>query len=135
MSRAESAALAGCPVLYSLTGMRAALGEIEYQIGRLKFGSCSNQPSSTGAADSQPIQCQRTDSGLMYQVGGYWNWTQFMRLSGNYLVVTNSNPKQKEFAGSKQSFNVAFTMAFPSVKRVDRFVNRFADSAFTKEAD
>jgi hypothetical protein len=117
-----------------LTGLMG-IYEDRYQIGRLKFGSCSNKPSSTGAADSQPIQCQRTDSGLMYQVGGYWNWTQFTRISGNYLVVTNSNPKQKEFAGSKQSFNVVFTMAFPSVKRVDRFVNRFADSAFTKEAE
>ena len=71
----------------------------------------------------------------MYQVGAYWNWTQFKRISGSYLVVTNSNPKQKEFSGGKQSFNVSFTMAFPSVKRVDRFVNRFADSAFTKEAE
>jgi len=109
----------------------------KYQLGRLKFGSCSNKPAASagGEVSSAPVQCLRTDSGLMYQGGAYWNWTQFSRLSATFLVVTNSNAKQKEFASRKQSLNISFSMAFPSVKRVDRFVNRFADSAFTKEAE
>jgi hypothetical protein len=51
------------------------------------------------------------------------------------LLVKNQNPKQKEYEDQIRRMQVTYTLAFPSVKRVARFVDRFADTAFTKEAE
>ena len=98
-------------------------------------GSCSDNPKSKGSASESPVKCVRKDSGLMFQGTVYWNWTQFQRFSAYVLQVKNQNPKQKEFEESTLSFQITYTLAFPSVKRVARFVDRFADTAFTKRAE
>jgi Tfp pilus assembly protein PilF len=88
-----------------------------------------------GALERTPHRCQRDDTGMLYQVGVYWNWTQFTRIAGQFQIVENKNPKEKEFEESKQAIQVTYTMAFPSVKRVSRFIDRYADTAFTKDAE
>jgi len=108
-----------------------------YQLPRKKLVNCSSNKAIEGQGDGvpEPKVCPRADTGLLYQGGVYWNYTQFTRFGANYLVVENSNPTQKEFSEKRQRLEIVATWAFPSVKRVDRFVNRFADSAFTKEVD
>lgn len=112
-----------------------------YVLPRIKLRSCGSEPpnyqsgasSETGTAT--PTECFRTDTGLLFQAGVYWNWTQFQRFSATYQQVENKNPQQKEFDESKQTIQVSYTVAFPSVKRVTRFVDRYADTAFTKDAE
>jgi tetratricopeptide (TPR) repeat protein len=115
--------------------------EDSYLLPRLKQGSCAssvkitNSDTAPTTSSNSPVGCPRTDSGLMQQVSVYWNWTQFTRISGSLLIVQNDNSDLKEFEESKQVLEIRYTMAFPSVKRVSRFIDRFADSAFTKEAE
>jgi tetratricopeptide (TPR) repeat protein len=99
---------------------------------RLRQGSCSD---GTNNARGNPVVCARKDQGLMFQGMVYWNWTQFQRLSLSALIVRNQNPRQKEYEDQIRRYQVSYTLAFPSVKRVARFVDRFADTAFTKEAE
>lgn len=120
-----------------------------YILPRIKQKQCSSDvvipnASGTGAPSGDPTtdaaeppvtQCPRDDTGILYSAGIDWNWTQFQRLSLSLQQVENHNSEQKEFEESKQTIQATFTMAFPSVKRVLRFVDRYADSAFTKEAD
>jgi hypothetical protein len=70
---------------------------------------------------------------MLYQIGGYWNYSQFHRIAAYYLYVENKNGDQKVYDETKSTIYFVATMAFPSVKRVLRFVDRFADSAFTKD--
>jgi hypothetical protein len=116
----------------------------EYILSRLKLKPCGTQPVSTsqnGSANAQggpptrANECQRTDTGVLAQGGIWWNWTQFQRFSADLQFVENKNPEQQEFEESKMMVQFQYTMAFPSVKRVARFVNRYADTAFTKEAE
>ena len=114
----------------------------EYILSRLKLKPCGTQPvatttSGTGSdgAPTRANECPRTDTGTLLQAGVWWNWTQFQRFSADIQMVENKNPDQKEFEESKMMLQFQYTMAFPSVKRVARFVNRYADTAFTKEAE
>jgi hypothetical protein len=112
-----------------------------YQLERPKTKPCGSGPVPPdtnidgSGAPTTTNKCKRDDSGYLVQAGVYWNWTQFQRFSFDFQVVENKNPELKEYQESKQTFQVAYTMAFPSVKRVVRFVDRYADSAFTKEAE
>ncbi len=125
-----------------------------YILPRIKQKTCSSAPvlptsnggtgpvtpPATGDQPADPAeppvtQCPRDDTGLMYSAGVYWNWSQFQRFSVSLQQVENHNTEQKEFEQSKQTIQATFTMAFPSVKRVSRYVDRYADSAFTKDAD
>lgn len=118
-----------------------------YFLPRLKQSACSavpakptNASASAGLINMQeataaPTACPRDDTGTMIQAGVYWNWTQFQRLAAYVQQVDNKNAAQKEFESSKLTLQVAYTLAFPSVKRVSRFIDRYADSAFTKEAE
>lgn len=117
----------------------------EYILSRLKLAACGTQPKSTsetGQASPLPTstptranECPRTDTGSLLQAGVWWNWTQFQRFSADIQMVENKNADQQEFEESKMMVQFQYTMAFPSVKRVARFVNRYADTAFTKEAE
>lgn len=111
-----------------------------YQLDRIKVGGCDSEPEgetsgvkppSDGA--TVPENCPRKDTGMLYQLGIYWNMSQFYRLAGYYSNVVNKNAEQRVYDDSKTTYLVMFTMAFPSVKRVMRFVDRFSDSAFTKD--
>lgn len=123
----------------------------DYVLPRIKTKQCGDQvatlpqqtggptppPSDVPATAAAPVKtdCFRSDTGLLYEVGVYWNYTQFQRFSFGMQVVQNSNAEQKEYEESRQVIQGSFTMAFPSVKRVVRFVDRYADSAFTKDAE
>lgn len=102
----------------------------------LPVGGTAPPSADTGdAAEPTVTKCWRDDTGLLYSAGVYWNWTQFQRFALTLQVTENHNAEQKEFETSKQTIAASFTMAFPSVKRVVRYVDRYADSAFTKEPD
>ena len=106
-----------------------------YQIPRIRTGACDSNKSVSLNSNTPPVVCQRQDTGLMLSGTLYWNYTQFHRFSFQVEQVQNQNPTQKEFVSTKRSFKGSFSMAFPSVKRTIRYVDRFADSAFTKEND
>jgi len=108
----------------------------QYQLPRLRTRTCTTSASDKGTTDpgAAPLQCQRIDTGLLYEAILYWNYTQFQRYAVLFQYVENNNPTQKEFQESKMSLQLVYTMAFPSVKRVARFIDRFADTAFTKVA-
>ena len=116
----------------------------KYQLDRLKLKGCASeidvgQPPATGGGGSAPDNsgipdlCPRVDTGLLYQLGVYWNYSQFHRVSGYYTHIENKNPDQRLYDETKTTYLVSYTMAFPSVKRVLRFVDRFTDAAFTKD--
>ncbi|MCX6110117.1 MAG: hypothetical protein NTZ90_11020 [Proteobacteria bacterium] len=109
----------------------------QYALPRLKSASCSGNQGESGssaAANAPPLQCPRVDSGLLFEAILYWNYSQFQRYQIMFQYVDNSNPTQKEFQENKMTVQFMYTMAFPSVKRVARFIDRFADTAFTKVA-
>jgi hypothetical protein len=95
----------------------------------------STPGTATGTDGLTPRSCPRIDTGTLFQASLQWSLNQFQRVSGQVQLVDNKNPQQKEFNESTMSFEFAVTMAFPSVKRVTRFVDRYADNAFTKEAE
>ena len=114
----------------------------EYILDRIKTTTCGqevtglenpNEQATSGAIT--PRSCPRVDTGTLFQASVQWSLNQFQRVSGQIQLVENKNPEQKEFNESTMSFEFALTMAFPSVKRVTRFVDRYADNAFTKEAE
>jgi tetratricopeptide (TPR) repeat protein len=105
-----------------------------YQIPRFKRVRCDG--SKAGGKDSgnnAPNICARQDTGLLFSATLYWNYTQFHRFGIQVEQVDNQNPQQKEFETGTMAIKGNFTMAFPSVKRTVRYVDRFADTAFTKE--
>lgn len=107
-----------------------------YQLPRLKMrSSCATVDAANASVTdaASPTRCPRTDTGIMYQVGIYWNYSPFHRLGFSYEHVENQNKVQKEFDESSDTYKVTATIAFPNVRRVMRFVNRYGDSAFTKE--
>jgi hypothetical protein len=106
---------------------------------RLKQKQCafveSGEGLSSGGASDFPKTCQRTDTGQLMEVAGFWNYSQFHRLEGAIKSISNSNPSLKVFDKSKYTMEFRLTWAFPNAERVIRYVDRFADSAFTKEAE
>lgn len=106
-----------------------------YDLETLKLRSCTAivDRDATPLADA-PLACRREDSGDLVHGGIYWNISQFSRLGIGALFVTNANAVQREYEEQTTSFVFRWTMAFPSVNRVERFVQRFGDFAFTKEA-
>jgi tetratricopeptide (TPR) repeat protein len=111
----------------------------EYILPRVKTNSCTTTatgPDGTPAATTGELkQCPRQETGTLFQGAVYWNMNQFQRVSAQVQFVENKNPSQTEFNESKMTVEFGLTMAFPSVKRVTRFVDRYADTAFTKEAE
>lgn len=105
----------------------------KYRLPRIKKNRCNDAPSKNSNNSEPPSICTRQDSGLLLSATVYWNYTQFHRFSFQFEQVKNSNAKLKEFESSTQNIKGVFTMAFPSVKRTVRYIDRFADSAFTKE--
>jgi tetratricopeptide (TPR) repeat protein len=106
----------------------------------LKNGSCEatnidgSAALTLAAPRSDPRPCLRDESGRMFRIATHWNFTQFQRIGGEFSYISNQNPRQKEFETTELSILGTATMAFPSVKRVKKFSNRFADQAFTKKA-
>ncbi|MDA9951390.1 tetratricopeptide repeat protein [Oligoflexaceae bacterium] len=80
-----------------------------------------------------PQACPRVDTGMLVELGGAWEYSQFHRVEGRISQVSNESPQLKIFDRTKLTMEVRLTWAFPSADKVIRYVDRFADSAFTKE--
>jgi hypothetical protein len=61
--------------------------------------------------------------------------SQFQRFAFNITLVHNENAEQKVYQKEETRILAIYTLAFPSVKRVLRYVDRFADAAFTKDTE
>ncbi|MEZ4743273.1 MAG: hypothetical protein R3B45_12650 [Bdellovibrionota bacterium] len=110
-----------------------------YALEILRIGTCDKKVDiTTGDQDNansenrQFQSCKRTDGGYSIKLGAHWNYSQFHRIEGNFTIIDNSNPNQPEFDSHQTTYMLIATMAFPSVTRVDRIINRFADNTFTK---
>jgi tetratricopeptide (TPR) repeat protein len=115
----------------------AVLGyyEDDYKLARYKIQKCDGavegeETSSEGA----PLLCPRQDTGTLMLAGLYWNQSPHLRFSASYLMVENK-AEALEYNESSQTIKLDVTWAFPSVRRVTRFVERYADLAFTKDND
>ena len=86
------------------------------------------------ADDATPGSCPRSDTGTMLQIGLYYNKSANMRIEGSYTMVENSS-NLKVYSGGKNTYWLTATWAFPGTKRVSRMTERFADVAFTKDAE
>lgn len=115
-----------------------------YQLPTIKQNQCAynSGPADSGEGgelfltDSEdPLRCPRTDEGRLYGVGGHWNYSQFHRVEVSFTHVSNSNAKLKVYDRTKNTILFRLTWAFPSAQRVIRYVDRFADSAFTNEIE
>jgi Tfp pilus assembly protein PilF len=107
-----------------------------YQISPLKQNSCGFTKGSSGdGAAKEPKRCPREDTGTILQIGMYWNYSQFDRISAKYTLVDNSNVDEEVFNKSESTYLIMLTMAFPSSDRVLRFIERFGDVAFTKDQE
>jgi Tfp pilus assembly protein PilF len=108
-----------------------------YTLPRIKVFDCAAKPKGEGESQTKtsgnPRECDREDSGIMVQAGAAWYYTQFHRVGGSFLFVQNEST-MLEMQSVRQIYRLDLTMAFPGIKRVTRFVDRFADNAFTKEA-
>ena len=107
----------------------------QYKLPRIKQGDCNQTGdvnSTTASSDAQ--QCKRADSGQLLQASVYWSYSSTTRVTGSYQMVVNSSG-MKEYSESKNTMRLDVAWAFPSIKRVQRFTERFADAAFTKDTD
>jgi tetratricopeptide (TPR) repeat protein len=102
-----------------------------------RIGSCSSiKPTDGSLSEGADVsRCIRQDEGILGQVGASWNYSQFHRISADLVYVVNENPYQTEFDESKVTATVTLSIAFPSIKRVFRYIDRFGDSAFTKDPE
>lgn len=118
--------------------MNFKIGQYEdaYQVDRISQSGCSTVGTVGSDATGQrtPRFCSRTDTGLIIQMGAYYNFSQSHRIGAEFTFVENENSQLKEYNNSTQEFVVMASMAFPSVKRVVKFVDRVSDVVFTKEA-
>jgi tetratricopeptide (TPR) repeat protein len=106
--------------------------EDQYLAETLRQTSCKTSIQDLNSTED-PKKCRRTDAGMMYELEAYWNYTQFHRFGVKYTHTENSNDLLKQYESEKNSLVFSVTIAFPSVTRVARFTERFADAAFTKE--
>jgi hypothetical protein len=103
----------------------------------LKQGTCKYIPrsASTQGASEAPQRCQRTDEGLMYQAGVYYQYSQFTRFDLSYTHVRNAVPSQEAYDRTSNRFLATATWAFPSTDRAAKYLNRYGETAFRKEID
>lgn len=104
----------------------------QYQIPIPRQAGCKFEPVSTHSA-REPEQCTRVDTGMIIQTGLSWNYAQFKRLAIKYTYVNNQNATQTEYERTEHNIVATYTMAFPNVDRVMRFVERASDIALTKK--
>lgn len=105
-----------------------------YILDQLKQGTCEYVELKQSKTD-YPKTCRRTDDGKLFEISGHWDYSQFHRLEASIAQVSNQNPSLKVYDKSKLTLEFRLTWAFPNAERVIRYVDRFADSAFTKEAE
>ena len=103
-----------------------------YEVERIKSGSCANVDLSNNS--ERILLCDRLDSGYMFTGNLEFYYTQFSKLTGQIQLVQN-NSSLKEYETNKYNLLVTYSIAFPSIGRASRYVNRYADIAFTKETE
>lgn len=120
--------------IYKKIGASALVGyyQDEYQLPQVKTGGCAAVVPSN--EESKVESCPRSDTGNMIQIGLYYNKSSNVRFEGTYTMVENSS-NLKVYSGSKNTIWFSAIWAFPGTKRVSRMTERFADAAFTKDAE
>ena len=120
--------------IYKGIGANAIVGyyKDDYKLPHIKTGGCSS--SAPSSEESTPSSCPRADTGNMIQLGLYYNKSANTRFEGAYTMVENSS-NLKVYSGGKNTIWFSATWAFPGTKRVSRMTERFADAAFTKDAE
>lgn len=95
----------------------------------VKSKSCSSSAAIEieSSGSSQPQFCSRKDNGLMFSAQASWGYTQYNRVFFAYRRVSNQNPSQKENQFEKNSFFGGVSLAFPSMNKVLKYIERFAD--------
>lgn len=121
--------------IYNKFGGEALVGlyRDHYKVPHIKTGSCKS--SSIEESDAAPphVACTRSDSGSMFQLGLYYQKSQFLRFSLGGLFIENGS-NMKVFSSSKKIYQGSVLWAFPGTKRVSKMTGRFADAAFTKDS-
>jgi hypothetical protein len=120
--------------IYKGFGANAIIGlyQDDYKLPQIKTGGCGS--ADVAAEGATRSACARSDSGNMVQIGLYYNKSSNMRFEAAYSMVENSS-NLKVYSSGKNSFWFTATWAFPGTKRVSRMTERFADAAFTKDAE
>ncbi len=106
-----------------------------YKLPRVRMRSCGDEVVASDSGkisnDATIESCARKDTGLLYAIKPTWYFTQNLAVSVAYTAVSNTSTK--EYTEKRDLFVADIMWAFPSVKRVTRFIDRFADFAFTKD--
>ena len=120
--------------IYKGIGATALVGfyQDKYKLPHIKTASCD--AAATATETSTPVSCPRSDSGNMIQIGLYYSKSSNLRFELAYLMVENSS-NLKVYSESKNTIWGTVVWAFPGTKRVSRMTERFADAAFTKDAE
>ncbi len=120
--------------IYKGIGASALVGfyQDDYKLPHIKTGGCGALVPNTD--EGTPASCPRSDTGNMIQIGLYYNKSTNTRFEGTYTMVENSS-NLKVYSGSKNTIWFSAIWAFPGTKRVSRMTERFADAAFTKDAE
>jgi len=99
----------------------------------VKSDSCrSNVTTESSGGSTQPQFCSRKDNGLMFSAHASWGYTQFNRVFFAFRRVSNQNANQKENQFEKNSFFGGVSLAFPSMNKVLKYIERFADRGLEK---
>jgi hypothetical protein len=79
------------------------------------------------APDTTPKFCSRKDNGLMFSAQASWSYTQYNRVFVAFRKIANQNGTQKENQFEKLTVVGGVSLAFPSMNKVLRYIERFAD--------
>jgi hypothetical protein len=106
-----------------------------YAVQRPKHGQCATAvlPEDASSLPENVVSCTREDSGQFIELGMYWKYNRFMRITGKSQILENRNAKLKEFDETGQVFIIEFTMAFPNVGRTMEYVSIVKDPFYLKE--
>ena len=84
-------------------------------------------PTPTVVTDTTPKFCSRKDNGLMFSAQASWSYTQYNRVFFAFRKISNQNSSQKENQFEKLTIIGGISLAFPSMNKVLRYIERFAD--------
>jgi hypothetical protein len=105
-----------------------------FQVPILRVKGCKF-PADELADTTKPARCQRNDSGTLWQLGAYYSHGGNLRFDFFYTNISDSSANLIIYDRSLRRFSGAITWSFPAVERTNRYVDRFSEQIFRKEAD
>lgn len=105
-----------------------------YIEARLKPENCRSTPTSdnNNSSNLQIVKCPVTQVGYMIEPQLNWAYKQFYKFFTKFQFVSSNNENIEELAYTQTNFMAGITIAFPSVKRITRYGERFSDKSLTK---